>query len=108
MSNITGTAGLAGFPVGTICIFGLITVIPTPGVGVVNGTVTPLFSTPIPITQVVGPAGGPLSLNQVNGRFALVCGTLVTVGGQCKLQVTLVVPVGPFGPLGGSGTGTGV
>lgn len=105
MADITAAAGLVA---GTICIFGTVFVVPTPGVGAINGTVTPLFSTPIPITQVVGPAGGPVSLNQVNGQLALVCGTLVSVGGQCRLQVTLVVPASPFGPFDGVGAGTGI
>lgn len=75
------------------CLFGLVRVTPTGLVGAVNGTITPLFSTPIPITQVVGPAGGPVSLNQVNGQLALVCGTFTVSGGRVTLNVSVVVPL---------------
>ncbi|MGE5675571.1 MAG: hypothetical protein ACM3XM_17115 [Mycobacterium leprae] len=89
---------------GQTCLFGLVNVFTPTGLGAVNGTITPLFSTPIPITQVVGPTGGLTSLNQVNGQFAVVCGRFTLSGNQVQLLVNTVIPIN-LGSLLGLGGG---
>lgn len=82
-------AGAFGGSAVVVCIFGRVTVTPNPQnqIGATNGLITPLLSSPIPISQAVAPAAGVVSLNQVDGGFAIVCGHLTPAG----IQVTQVI-----------------
>lgn len=82
-----------------VCISGLVTLDPGQLIGAVTGLVRPLLSDPIRIRQVVGPAGGPVSLTTVNGRFATVCGAFVEEQGQVLLDVRQVIPGSPVAPV---------
>lgn len=77
---------------GLQCISGLVFVEPTGLLGAVSGQIIPLQGSPIAVRQVVGPAGGPVSLTQVSGSFATLCGQFTVERGQLLLNVTLVIP----------------
>ena len=86
LSTTTATTGIQ-------CLLGLVLVTPTGLIGATNGFIIPLFGalagTVVPITQVVGPAGGAVSLNQVNGQVAWVCGQFVTGPGGLGFQLNV-------------------
>lgn len=89
------------FGQGSTCVFGRVTVIPTGLVGAVIGIITTLSGQAIQFRQVVGPTGGTVSVNNVNGQFATLCGNIVLEQGQVILNVTAVLP----GTAGLAGTG---
>lgn len=68
------------------------TVFPSPGVGAVIGQIRPGFGAPIPFRQVVGPAGGPIPITEVNGAVATVCGWFIRRKGVLTLAVKQVIP----------------
>lgn len=78
---------------GLVCIAGTVNLSPSQLLGATNGTLTPLFSSPIPIRQVVGPAGGPTSLTSLDGSFANLCGRFVPSRGGFVFDVQVAVPV---------------
>ena len=65
------------FGQGGACVFGQVLVIPTGLIGAVNGYIFTLMGLPIRFRQVVGPAGGPVSVNTVNGQLATLCGNVL-------------------------------
>lgn len=92
MAALSVTA--AGTNVSAQCILGFVHVIPTRLLGATNGVLQLLSGALIPITQVVGPAGGPISLSQVSGSLAVVCGTLTrSPSSGLQLNVSSVHPV---------------
>jgi len=93
------------FGQGNTCVFGRVIVIPTGLLGAVNGFIVTLSGLPIRFRQVVGPAGGAISVNSVNGQFATLCGNLLFEQGQIILNVTAVIPGFGTGISGLSGTG---
>lgn len=85
-----------GIPPGLQCFSGRVRVLPPVGVGAILGILTPQFGAPIPLRQVVGPAGGPVPLTAVDGRIATVCGVLVVEDSRVFLDVRLVIPGPPL------------
>lgn len=102
-----GPFGPGPFGQGAICVFGRVIVVPTGLIGAVNGYIITLSGVPVPFTQVVGPAGGLVSANMVNGQFATVCGTITTSSqGQPVLNVSsIILGTGTTGATGTMGTG---
>ena len=93
-TSAVAAAAAAATARGLTCIAGFVNVIPTGLIGAAHGTITPLFGTPIPFTQVVGPAGGAISVNALEGQFALLCGQFVYSRTGVALNVSAAVPLG--------------
>lgn len=77
---------------GLHCITGLVLLDATERVGVITGRVFPRLGDGIPVRQVVGPAGGPVPLTEVDGENATVCGRFAVQDGEVVLDVRRVIP----------------
>ena len=77
---------------GLHCVTGLVLVDPTERLGVITGRVFPRLGDGIPVRQVVGPAGGPVPLTEVDGENATVCGRFAVQDGEVVLDVRRVIP----------------
>lgn len=82
-------------PGGLQCISGLVILDREQQLGAITGRIFPRFGSPVRIRQVVGPAGGPVSLTTVDGRCATVCGNFVVENGRLVLNVRRVIPGRP-------------